>query len=180
MQAIARVNRVFKDKPSGLVVDYLGLAEQLRKAVGAYGGKKGERPGVPIEVALAVLEEKFGVVRDMFHGFDYTAFFESKASAKLAALSGGADHICGLDDGKKRFLDAMAALNKAAGIAIHLEGARHLRDEVGYFQAVRSNLRKYTVGGSGNRTRNSTPRSARSSQGPSPPRASWTSSGPRD
>ncbi len=149
MQAIARVNRVFKDKPSGLVVDYLGLAEQLRKAIGTYGGKKGEKPGVPIEVALKVLEEKFGIVRDMFHGFDYGGYFGTKASARLAALSGGADHICGLDDGKKRFLDAMTVLNKAAGIAIHLEGARHMRDEVGFFQAVQSNLKKYTTGGSG-------------------------------
>ncbi len=150
MQAIARVNRVFKDKPSGLVVDYLGLADQLRKAVGTYGGGQGgDRPGIPVEVALGVLEEKVGVVRDMFHGFDYTPYFGTKATARLAALSGGANHICGLDEGKKRFLDAMSALNKAAGIAIHLEGARHLRDAVGYFQAVESNLRKYTTGGSG-------------------------------
>ena len=149
MQAIARVNRVFKDKPSGLVVDYLGLAEQLRKAVSTYGGNQGDRPGIPVEVALGVLVEKVGVVRDMFHGFNYTPYFGTKASARLAALSGGADHICGIDDGKKRFLDGMSALNKAAGIAIHLEGARHLRDEVGYFQAVESNLRKYTTGGSG-------------------------------
>lgn len=155
MQAIARVNRVFKDKPSGLVVDYLGLAEQLKKAVGTYGGEGwntghgGTKPGVPVELALTVLEEKFGVVRDMFHGFDYSPYFGTKASARLAALQGGADHICGLEDGKKRFLDAMAALNKAAGIAIHLEGARHLRDEVGYFQAVQASLEKYTIGGSG-------------------------------
>jgi type I restriction enzyme R subunit len=149
MQAIARVNRVFRDKPSGLVVDYLGLAEQLRKAIGTYGGKKGEKPGIPVEVALSVLKEKFGVVKDMFHDFDYSAYFGTKASARLAALSGGADHICGTEDGKKRFLDAMTVLNKAAGIAIHLEGARHLRDELGYFQAVQSNLKKYTTGGSG-------------------------------
>lgn len=154
MQAIARVNRVFKDKPSGLVVDYLGLADQLRSAVGTYGGKPGagglgEKPGVPIELALGVLEEKAEVVRNMFHGFDYTPYFGIKASARLAALSGGADHVLGLDNGKKRFLDAMAALNKAAGIAIHLEGARHLRDEVGYFQAVETNIRKYSTGGGG-------------------------------
>ena len=150
MQAIARVNRVFKDKPSGLVVDYLGLAEQLRQAVVTYGGGKGgERPGIPVEVALGVLEETAEVVRDMFHGYDYTPYFGTKATARLAALSGGANHICGLTEGKKRFLDSTSALNKAAGIAIHLEGARHLRDEVGYFQAVESNLRKYTTGGSG-------------------------------
>jgi type I restriction enzyme R subunit len=155
MQAIARVNRVFKDKPSGLVVDYLGLAEQLRKAVGTYGGGgggtggNGHPPGFPIDVALAVLKEKFGVVRDMFHEYDYHGYFGEQASARLAALSGGANHICGLDDGKKRFLDAMLALNHAAGIAIHLEEARDMRDEVGYFQAVQRNLMKYTIGGSG-------------------------------
>ncbi len=149
MQAIARVNRVFKDKPSGIVVDYLGLADQLRKAVGIYGGKNSGKPGVPVEVALGVLEEKIGVVRDMFHGYDYSPYFGTKASARLGALSGGADHICGLEDGKKRFLDAMLALNKAAGIAIHLERARHLRDELGYFQAIQSNIRKYATGRSG-------------------------------
>jgi len=149
MQAIARVNRVFRDKPSGLVVDYLGLAEQLRQAVQVYGGDEGERPGIPIEVALRVLVDKAGIVRDMFHGFDYTPYFGSKATARLAALSGGANHVCRREDGKRRLLDAMAALNRAAGMAIHLEGARHLRDEVGYFQAVEANVRKYTTGGSG-------------------------------
>ena len=147
MQAIARVNRVFKDKPSGLVVDYLGLADQLRKAVTIYGGGKRDKPGVPIEVALRVLEEKFGIVRDMFHGFDYAGYFGTNVPGRLGALAGGANHICGLDDGKKRFLDAMVVLNHTAGIAIHLDGARQMRDEVGYFQAVQSNLTKYTVGG---------------------------------
>jgi len=146
MQAIARVNRVFKDKPAGLVVDYLGIAEQLRKAVGTYGGRRGEKPGVPVEEALAALEERFEVVKAMFHGFDYGGYFTTDAEARLKALGGGADHILGRTDGKQRYLDATLALNKAAGIAIHLEGARHLRDEVGYFQAVRGNLMKYTVG----------------------------------
>jgi hypothetical protein len=95
MQAIARVNRVFEDKPSGLVVDYLGLAEQLRKAIGTYGGRKGQRPGIPVDVALRVLEEKAGIVRDMFHGFDYAGYFGADAQARLAALTGGANHLCG-------------------------------------------------------------------------------------
>ncbi len=154
LQAIARVNRRYKDKPNGLVVDYLGLAEQLRKAISHYGGGEGERPGVPVELALTVLQEKFGIVRDMLHGFDYSGFSSTKATDRLSALSGGVDHVCGLepgdpDAGKKRFLDAMTALNKAAGIALHLEGARHLRDDVGFFQAVQRNIQKYTVGGSG-------------------------------
>jgi len=149
MQSIARVNRVFKDKPSGLVVDYLGLAEQLRKAVTTYGGSKGERPGVPVEEALEVLRREFEIVRDLFHGFDYGGYFTTEAHKRLEALTGGADHVLGLDDGKKRFLDAMRRLNTAAAIAIHLEGAREQRDEVGYFQAVQKNVNKYAVGGSG-------------------------------
>ncbi len=154
LQAIARVNRRFKDKPSGLVVDYLGLADQLRKAIAHYGGGEGEKPGVPVEVALAVLQEKFEVVQAMFHGFDCTGFFSTKATERLSALSGGVDHICGLDPGdpeaaKKRYIEAMTSLNKAAGIALHLEGARQYRDELGFFQAVQRNIQKYTVGGSG-------------------------------
>lgn len=154
LQAIARVNRRFKDKPSGLVVDYLGLAEQLRKAISSYGGSGGDKPGVPVEVALSVLQEKFEIVRDMFHGFDYAGYFSTKATDRLAALAGGVNHICGLEPGdpdraKKRYIEAMTSLNKAAGIALHLEGARHLRDTVGYFQAVQGNIQKYTVGASG-------------------------------
>ncbi len=152
MQAIARVNRVFKDKPSGLVVDYLGLADQLRKAVGTYGGGKGEKPGLPVEVALDLLMEKFGIIKDMFHGFDYSGYFTTEAGKRLAALTGGANYILGLDDGKKRFLDEMVKLNKAAAITIHLEGARGLRDDLGYFQAVQKNIRKYAIGGSGKST----------------------------
>ena len=154
LQAIARVNRRFKDKPSGLVVDYLGLADQLRKAISRYSGGEGDKPGVPVELALAVLQERFEVVQAMFHGFDYSGYFSTKATDRLAALAGGVDHVCGLEEGdpdkaKKRYVEAMTALNKAAGIALHLEGARHLRDEIGYFQAVQRNIQKYTVGGSG-------------------------------
>lgn len=149
MQAIARVNRVFRDKPSGLVVDYLGLAEQLRRAVGTYGGRTGEQPGLPVEVALSVLEEKCGVVHDMFHRFDCSPYFAGTASERLSTLTAGANHILGLPEGKKRYLDATAALNAAAGIALHLEGARHLRDRVGYFQAVRKNIQKYATPGAG-------------------------------
>ena len=147
MQAIARVNRVFKDKPSGLVVDYLGLAEQLRKAVGTYGGRRGEKPGVPVELALETLEKYFDVVKAMFYGFDYSGYFSTKSPDRVTALAGGQDHILGLDDGKKRYLDATLKLNKAAAIALHLEGARELRDEIGYFQAERKSIIKYSLSG---------------------------------
>ena len=175
MQAIARVNRVFRDKPSGLVVDYLGLADQLRKAVGTYGGRGGEQPGIPVDVARRVLIEKHEVVKSMFHGLDYTGYFTGSASERLETLAAAADHIlsggngkdaplpadlgadqvmaaerfAGWGNGKKRFMDAMLELNKAAAIALHLEGARHLRDDMGFFQTVQKNIGKYSTGGSG-------------------------------
>ena len=149
MQAIARVNRVWGAKPAGLVVDYLGVAEELRKAVGTYGGRKGERPGVPVEEALRVLQEKVDVVRTLFHEFDYSGYTSEKPDEQLDTLAGGADHILGLENGKQRFLDAMSGLNKAAGIAIHLEEARGLRDDIAFFQAVQKNVRKYATSPAG-------------------------------
>ncbi|MCK5940989.1 MAG: type I restriction endonuclease subunit R [Planctomycetes bacterium] len=95
MQAIARVNRVFRDKPAGLVVDYLGLAENLKMAVADFDGGDRARTGVDVEAALEVLQEQAGVVRDMFHGFDYGGYFGAKASDRVAALTGGANFICG-------------------------------------------------------------------------------------
>ncbi len=151
MQAIARVNRVFKDKPAGLVVDYLGLAEQLRKAVGVYGRDPGNRPAVPVDEALALLRKEHGVARDQFHGFDFSGYFSGDKGRRLGALAGGADHVLKVPDGKKRFLDVAARLGKAAAMAIHLEEARPLRDEVGYFQAVEATLRKTTPGGGAGR-----------------------------
>lgn len=136
----------------------LGLADQLRKAISSYGGDRGDKPGVPVEVALAVLRERFEVVRDLFHGFDDQGYLSPKATDRLAALADGVNHVCGLesddsggdpDKAKERYLEAMRAPDKAAGIALHLEGARHLRDEVGFFQAVQGNIQKYTVSGRG-------------------------------
>lgn len=157
LQAIARVNRRYKDKPAGLVVDYLGLAEELRKAVAAYSETRDRNPAEPLAGALAVLQEKLEVMRAMFHGFDYDGFFSTDPTRRLSALAGGVDHICGLDPGnpdagKKRFLDAMFLLDKAAAIALHMDGARQYRDEVGYFQAIQSNIRKYTVRDGGGKT----------------------------
>ena len=150
MQAIARVNRVFKDKPAGLVVDYLGLAEDLRKAVTRFGSEApAEAPTVDNdEKGLEVLRERFEIVKAMFHGFDYEPYFTTqKQSDRLDILAAAGDHVLKQDDGKKRFLDGVAALTKAAGIALHLDGARDMRDEIGFFQAVGANLRKYTVTG---------------------------------
>ena len=110
MQAIARVNRVFKDKPGGLVVDYIGIAAELKNALRTYTDAKGKgQPTVKAEDALKILKEKLDVLRGMMQGFDYSGF-ETKP---LELLAPAANHILGLDDGKKRFLDVMASVTKA-------------------------------------------------------------------
>lgn len=142
MQAIARVNRRWGDKPSGLVVDYVGVGEALRRAIGQYGGYPGAPTAVPIEEKLEVLQERFEVVEAMFHGVDLDAYFEVPAEQRQDVLAAAADHVLGLDDGKSRFLDAVKALDLAAGMALHLDDARPLRERVALFQRIASVLRK--------------------------------------
>lgn len=146
MQAIARVNRVYKDKPNGLVVDYLGVAQELRKAITWYdrGKEQSENPGIPINIALQELVKRHEVVKAMFHGHDNSKYFSGRSSDRVDALNSGANHILGLDDGKRRYREAMSTLNKAAGIAIHLEQARHLRDDVAWFQDVQKFIARRT------------------------------------
>ncbi len=149
MQAIARVNRVHEDKPSGLVVDYLGVAAELKAAIEYYDPKKQasqtEPRSLPIELALEELVKRHGIVRDMFHGFDYSGFFSANKPLRVQTLAAAENHILALEDGKKRYREAMAGLNKAAGLALHLESARHLRDDVAFFQAVQASLGKHTT-----------------------------------
>lgn len=149
MQAIARVNRVWRDKPSGLVVDYLGVAEQLKQAVQVYSGRGDAPPGVPIEQAMTLLEECMDVVAGMFHGFDISGYHATAPEPRLRTLTGGVNHIIGLKDGKPRYLGAMSRLNKALAIAQHLEDAKRFRSDAMFYQAVEQNLRKYTVTGAG-------------------------------
>jgi type I restriction enzyme, R subunit len=134
-QAIARVNRVFKEKPGGLVVDYIGIAAELKRAVKTYTDARGKgQPTLKAEEALAVLLEKIGVVRDMFHGFDYSAY-ESEA---LKFLPGAANHILGINDGKKRFGDVMASVTQAYSLCSTLDEAKALRKEIAFFSAVKA------------------------------------------
>lgn len=147
MQAIARVNRKWGDKEAGLIVDYVGVGEDLKRAVGAYGGYPGERSAAPVEERLRALQERFEVVRSLFHGFDSTPFFEGSDRERVRTLVEAADHLAGVDDGIRRFFDAMAGLNAAASMALHLEEARSMREEVAFFQAIQRNLRKYTSTG---------------------------------
>ena len=144
MQAIARVNRVFKDKPGGLVVDYIGIANELKAALKDYTQAKGKgKPTIAAEDALAVLLEKMDVLHDMLHGFDYTDF---RAKA-WQLLPGVANHVLGLEDGKKRFADTVLAASKAFALCCTLDEALAHRDELAFLQAVKAALTKFGTSG---------------------------------
>jgi len=142
MQAIARVNRVFKDKPGGLVVDYIGIANELKYALKIYTDSKGKgAPTLDAREAFAILLEKMDVVRGMLHGFDYSDY-EHNA---LRLLPGAMNHILGLDDGKKRFLDVMAAVGKAYTLSGTLDEAESLKKEIAFLSAVKAAITKFTT-----------------------------------
>ena len=148
MQAIARVNRVFAGKEGGLVVDYIGIAAELKNALKTYTDAKGKgTPTLKAEKALEVLLEKLDVLRGLFHGFDYSKF-EGTPAEVLALLPAAANHILGLGDkneinGKKRFLDAMAAANVAYSLCSTLDGAKELKKELAFLSAISAVLRKF-------------------------------------
>jgi len=148
MQAIARVNRVYKDKPGGLIVDYLGVAADLKEALAFYSesGGRGD-PVVLQEEAVKVMEEKLEVISQMFHGFDYKSYFTADTSKKLSIILAAEEHILGLEDGKKRFIDQVTALSKAFSIAIPHEEAMAVKDEVAFYQAVKGRLLKFDRAG---------------------------------
>ncbi len=145
MQAIARVNRVFRDKPGGLVVDYLGLAEMLKKALSEYTEGDREETGIPQDEAVDLLKEKYEIVKDLLHGFDYSPFFKGTPSDRLAVLPGAMEHILKQDSGKDRFMKGVSDLSKAFSLAVPHEDALALRDEIAFFQAVRAGFAKNTV-----------------------------------
>lgn len=150
MQAIARVNRVYKDKPGGLIVDYLGIASDLKKALAFYSdaGGKGD-PAVAQEQAVAIMLEKIEVISAMFHGFPYEDYFDADTSKKLSMILAAEDHILGLEDGKKRYIDEVTALSKAFAIAIPHDQAMDAKDEISFFQEVKARLAKFDSTGSG-------------------------------
>ena len=142
MQAIARVNRVFKDKQGGLVVDYIGIANELRSALKDYTSSNGRgRPTVDAAEAYAVLEEKLDVIRGLLHGFDYSDFLTTGHQR----LAGAANHVLGLKDGKKRFADNALAMSKAFTLCCTLDEAKAVREEVAFFQAIKVILTKRDV-----------------------------------
>jgi len=150
MQAIARVNRVYNDKPGGLVVDYLGIASDLKKALSFYSdaGGKGD-PTILQEQAVELMLEKLEVVSNLFHGFAYEEYFEAETSIKLSMILSAEEHILGLEDGKKRYINEVTALSKSFAIAIPHEQAMDIKDEVAFFQAVKARLAKFDGKGEG-------------------------------
>jgi len=150
MQAIARVNRVFKDKPGGLIVDYLGIAEELKEAVAQYtaSGGKGS-PAYDQDVAVSLMLEKHEVVKGIFHGFDWKPFLIGSATERLASLSQAVEFILGLKDGRERVLAHVRLLTEAFALSVPDERALAIRDDIAFFQAVRSQLLKLGSGGGG-------------------------------
>ncbi len=143
MQAIARVNRVFKDKPGGLVVDYLGLAHELRSALADYteSGGKG-RTAVDQGDAVMAMVEKYEVCSGIFHGFVWTTWTAKDPKKRLAILPAAQEHVLKQKDGKNRLANAVTDLSKAFALAVPHEKARAIRDDVAFFQAVKSVLTK--------------------------------------
>jgi type I restriction enzyme R subunit len=143
MQAIARVNRVFRDKPGGLVVDYLGLAHELKQALATYTESGGTgQTAIDQAEAVAVMKEKYEVCCDLFHGFDRSQWKIGKPEERLALLPAAQEHILAQENGKERLLKAVTELSKAFALAVPHEEALAIRDDVAFFQAVRAALAK--------------------------------------
>jgi type I restriction enzyme R subunit len=143
MQAIARVNRVFRDKPGGLVVDYLGLADQLKYALATYtqSGGKGE-PSIDTAKAIAVMLEKHEIACGMMHGFDWSKWADGTPAQKMSLLPGAQEHILQQEDGKERFVHIVTDLSQAFALCAGSEEAIAIRDDIGFFQAVKAALSK--------------------------------------
>ena len=161
MQAIARVNRVFKDKPGGLIVDYIGIAQNLKNALIEYSDSDRANTGIDEEEAVEALQKCYEVVKDMYHGFDYSLGILGKPQERLQTLAGAMEWILDqlqreaekakTDEQKKtirrRYNDAVVALTRAYALASASDYAKEVRDEVGFFQAVKAALAKSTASG---------------------------------
>ena len=147
MQAIARVNRVFRDKPGGLVVDYLGLAHELKRALATYTESGGTgKTTLDQSEAVAVMLEKYEVCRALFHGFDYSEWIDGTPAERTSLLPAAQEHILAQENGKERYLRAVQELSQAFALAVPHDEAIRIRDYVAFFQAVRSVLAKRAAG----------------------------------
>ena len=148
MQAIARVNRVYKDKPGGLIVDYIGIGQDLRNAMATYLQSGGEgTPIVDIKEAIAGMLEKHEVVEQMFIGYDYKSYFSSDTAQKLKILLGAQNFILESETLKNRFLKEIGLLSKLFALSIPSTEADVIKDEVAFFQAVKSRINKFSSNG---------------------------------
>jgi type I restriction enzyme R subunit len=147
MQAIARVNRVFRDKPGGLVVDYLGLAHELKAALATYTESGGTgRTALDQEEAVAVMMEKYEVCRGLFHGFDWSKWMTGAPQERLSVLPGAQEHILAQENGKDRYLRSARELSQTFALAVPNEQALRIRDDLAFFQAVQAVLAKRAPG----------------------------------
>ena len=145
MQAIARVNRVFKDKPGGLIVDFLGLATDLQEAVARYTTEGGR--GLPASEqaeAVRIMQSEYEVVRAFYHGFNYRPFFDGSPAERLGVIPRAMEHILKQPDGKKRYMDAVSRLSRAYALSVPHELAIAIREDVAFFQTVRASFAKTT------------------------------------
>ena len=150
MQAIARVNRIYKDKSGGLVVDYIGIASDLKRALASYtkSGGKGT-PAFEQDKAVEQMLEKYDVVADMLGKFDYKRYFSADTGKKMTLILEAEEHILGLDDGKERFTKEVILLSKAFALSVPDHRAMNIKNEVGFFQAVKARLIKFEPNGNG-------------------------------
>jgi type I restriction enzyme, R subunit len=148
MQAIARVNRVFGEKQGGLIVDYIGIAESLKRALADYSERDRGETGIPQEQAVAVFKEKFEVAAAILHRFDHSKFLTGKPSQQLAVVAAALEQILAQEDGKSRFIAAATAMSRAFALAVPADDALALREEVAFLQVLRAALLK---GGAGDR-----------------------------
>jgi type I restriction enzyme R subunit len=144
MQAIARVNRVFKDKKGGLVVDYIGIAYELKKALSEYTESDRKLTGIPQEQAVAIMQEKFEIVSAFFYDFNYRRFFEAEPRARITIIAEAMEQVLKHEKGKERYLEQVSSLLWAFALAVPNEDALKIRDDVGFFQAVRASIIKNT------------------------------------
>jgi type I restriction enzyme R subunit len=148
MQAIARVNRVFRDKPGGLIVDYLGLADQLKDALATYTESGGQgTPSIDTAAAIAVMLEKHEIAGDILHGFSWSDWTAGTAAQKLALIPAAQEHILEQEDGKQRFVQVVVELSRAFALCAATDEATRIRDDVSFFQTVQAALNKQSSGG---------------------------------
>jgi type I restriction enzyme, R subunit len=146
MQAIARVNRVFRDKPGGLIVDYLGIATDLQEAVDVYTQEGGQGlPAEKLDEVIGYMEDEYNKTEGMFHSFDYSGFFDNPPTERLGVITKAMEYILSLPNGKQRFTQAVSKLSRFFALAVPADATVDIREQVAFFQAVRAAFDKVTV-----------------------------------